>query len=115
MSKQVIATCLMCRKLDQRSVKIHTKPFTTSTREPMEEHNIDSIGPLRADQYGNTFILVVIDCFTPHFVELYAVRDVGAVEAAHALLQQVGRYGAPQFIRSDSGSQFVKQLSNYSR
>ena len=111
MSKQVIATCLMCRKLDQRSVKIHTKPFTTSTREPMEEHNIDSIGPLRADQYGNTFIL---DCFT-RFVELYAVRDVGAVEAARALIQQVGRYGAPQFIRSDSGSQFVKQLSNYSR
>ena len=74
----------------------------------METLNIDSIGPLPADQYGNTYILVIIDCFT-RFVELYAVRDVGAVEAAAALLEQVGRYGAPRFIRSDRGSQFVNQ------
>ena len=106
--KQFIASCPICQKLDQRSIKIHTEPFTTSTREPMQTLNIDSIGPLPADQYGNTFILVVIDCFT-RFVELYAVRDVGAVEAARALLQQVGRYGAPQFIRSDRGSQFVNE------
>ena len=74
----------------------------------MQTLNIDSIGPQPADQYGNTFILVVIDCFT-RFVELYAVRDVGAVEAASALLQQIGRYGALQSIRSDRGSQFVNQ------
>ena len=42
-------------------------------------------------------------------MELYAVRDVGAVEAACALIQQVGRCGAPQFIRSDRGSQFVNE------
>ena len=51
---------------------------------------------------------MVIDCFT-RFVELYAVRDVGVVEAASALLQQIGRYGTLQSIRSHRGSQFVNQ------
>ena len=34
---------------------------------------------------------------------------MGAVEAASALLQQIGRYVAPQSIRSDRGSQFVNK------
>ena len=50
-----------------------------------------------------------MDASVSRFVELYAVRDVGAVEAASALLQQIGRYVAPQSIRSDRGSQFVNK------
>jgi hypothetical protein len=74
----------------------------------MECLNIDSIGPLQADELGNKFILVVICCFT-RFLELYAVPDVSALPAARALLQHVGRYGAPARIRSDQGSQFVNE------
>ncbi len=71
----------------------------------MECLNIDSIGPM-PDGY---YILVIICCFT-RFVELYAVPNTSALEAAKALLQHMGRYGAPSQIRSDRGTQFVNDL-----
>ena len=72
----------------------------------METLNLDSIGPLPPDEWGNMYILVIICCFT-RFVELYAIRDTGAVTAARCLLQHLGRYGAPSQIRSDRGTQFA--------
>jgi transposase InsO family protein len=75
----------------------------------MEVINIDAIGPLAKDDFGNKFILVVIDCFT-RFVELYPMPDTGGLTAARALLQHVGRYGVPSRIRSDRGPQFVNSI-----
>jgi hypothetical protein len=75
----------------------------------MEVINIDTIGPLTKDDFGNKFILVVIDCFT-RFLELYPIPDTGGLAAARALLQHVGRYGVPSRIRSDRGPQFVNSV-----
>lgn len=52
---------------------------------------------------------MIICCFT-RFVELYVVPDTSALEAARALLQHMGRYGAPSQIRSDNSSQFVNDV-----
>jgi transposase InsO family protein len=76
----------------------------------MRSLSVDSIGPLPADQFGNEHILVVIDDFT-RFVELYAIKDVSALEAAKVLLNHLGRYGVPTKLRSDRGSQFVNDVS----
>jgi transposase InsO family protein len=75
----------------------------------MEVLNIDAIGPVAKDDFGNKFILVVIDCFT-RFVELYPVPDTAGLSAARALLQHIGRYGVPSRIRSDRGPQFVNGI-----
>ncbi len=103
-----IRKCPICQKLDYRSVKNYTEPFTTHSAEPMQSLSLDAIGPLPKDQYGNCYVLVVIDMFT-RFVELYSIPDVSALYAAKALLCQIGRYGAPNKIRSDRGSQFVNE------
>ncbi len=71
----------------------------------MERLNIDSIGPLPIDSEGFQHIMVVVDCFT-RFVELYRLRDVTASAAANALLQHFGRYGTPEQILTDGGTQF---------
>ena len=107
--KQFIKRCPICQKLDQRSVNINAAPFTMASREPMKSLSVDSIGPLTADEYGNKHILVIIDDFT-RFVELYAIRDVTALNAAKVLLSHLGRYGAPQNLRSDRGTQFVNDI-----
>jgi len=61
---------------------------------------------------GHEYILVVIDCFT-RFVELYPLnKSTDAIQAATALLDYTGRYGIPDSIRLDRGSQFVNQLIN---
>ena len=105
---QFIQQCPTCQKLDYRSVKNHTTPFSLASNEPMQHLSIDTIGPMTEDQFGNKFILVVIDQFT-RFVELYATKEVTAKCAAQALVHQIGRYGAPESIRSDNGTQLVNE------
>lgn len=107
--KRFVRKCPCCQKMSHIKVPIHTHPFTTSRYEPMECINIDTIGPLPSDQFGNTYILVVICCFT-RFVELYAINDTTAQPAARSLLAHIGRYGAPAQLRSDRGTQFVNNV-----
>ena len=65
-----IRQCPCCQKMSFLNVAIHKIPFTTAVYEPMERLEIDVIGPLPADEDGNRFILVIIDCFTRR-VSLY--------------------------------------------
>ena len=101
-----ISQCPVCQKLSDLKIPIRTHPFTTAAYLPMEVLNVDSVGPLTQDDFGNKFILVVIDCFT-RFIELYPIPDTSSLVTARALLQHVGRYGVPSRIRSDRGTQFV--------
>jgi transposase InsO family protein len=87
-------------------VCIHTHPFTTATYNPMERVNVDTIGPFETDDNKNTYIITIIDCFT-RWVELYATQDASARSAAEALLTHMGRYGIPNQILSDNGTQYV--------
>jgi hypothetical protein len=108
-AKKFISECPICQKLDYRNVKNHKEPYTTASMEPMETLNIDTIGPVPKDNLGNTYILVIIDCFSK-FIELYAVPDTTALHAARCFLNHLGRYGAPRRIRTDNGSQFVDTM-----
>jgi transposase InsO family protein len=103
--KSFIKKCPFCQKMSYKKIVAQTVPFTTSRTEPMECLNIDSIGPLPGDYH----ILVIICCFT-RFVEFYTVPNTTAIEAAKALLQHVGRFGAPAQIRSDRGPQFANDI-----
>jgi transposase InsO family protein len=79
---------------------------TTETNEPFECVAVDNMGPLKADKKGNKYIIVAIDTFT-RFVELKAAQTATANEVATFLLELAGRYGAPKYIRSDSGPQYA--------
>lgn len=107
--RQFVQQCPVCQKLREHHAEIKTHPFTTASYMPMDVLNIDTIGPVAKDAQGNEFIIVVIDCFT-RWVELYGVPDTSALSAARALLQHVGRYGAPGILRSDRGSQYVNNI-----
>jgi hypothetical protein len=109
--RHFIRKCPCCQKMSVLKIPIHSHPFTTAGYNPMERLNIDSIGPLEADDHGNCHIIVAIDCFT-RFVELYPVPDTSAYPAAIALLHHVGRYGVPSSILSDNGSQYVNDIIN---
>jgi transposase InsO family protein len=100
--KWFIKHCPLCQKLSYENILTKTQPFTVSRYEPMECLNIDSIGPMPDEWY----MLVIIDCFT-RFIELYAVPNTTALEAARCLLEHFGRYGCPAQIRSDRGTQFA--------
>jgi hypothetical protein len=103
--KWFIKHCPLCQKLSYENILAKTQPFTVSRYEPMECLNIDSIGPMPDEWY----ILVIIDCFT-RFIELYAVPNTTALEAARCLLEHFGRYGCPAQTRSDRGTQFANDI-----
>ena len=84
--RQFLRQCDVCQKAEEHKPKLAVPMFTTSTYDPMERLNIDTIGPLPADDNGNQYILVVIDTFT-RWIELYALKTLEATEAARALLQ----------------------------
>jgi hypothetical protein len=104
-----LKTCSVCQKMSQIKSVIYATPFTNALYQPMDVLNVDTIGPLHTDLFGNCYIIVVICCFT-RFIELYAAPDTSALSAARALLNHHGRYGVPSKIRSDRGSQFAIEL-----
>jgi transposase InsO family protein len=107
--RKFVKQCPCCQKMSMIKVPIHTHPFTTATYSPMERLNIDTMGPFDPDENNNTYIITIIDCFT-RWVELYPVQDVSAKSAAQALLNHVGRFGEPNQILSDNGTQYVNEL-----
>jgi transposase InsO family protein len=105
-----IKHCPCCQKMNQLRIPIQTLGFTAATYTPMERINIDTIGPLTADEHGNTYIIVIIDCFS-RYVRLVACADVTAATAARiALLPWLCDFGIPEVILSDNGTQFTNQL-----
>lgn len=107
--RQFIKQCPVCQKLSATKLALKVHPFTTAAYSPMDVLNIDTIGPVAKDLFGNEHIIVIIDCFT-RWVELIPIPDTTAKSAARALLQHVGRYGTPGLIKSDRGSQFVNNI-----
>ena len=103
--KRFVAQCPCCQKMNQLKPVIQARPFTTATYHPWERLNIDTVGPLPESSEGHQHIIVIIDCFT-RFVELYPAKTVNADDAKKAIISCIGRYGIPNTILTDGGSQF---------
>jgi transposase InsO family protein len=106
--KRFVAQCPCCQKMSQIKPVIHAKPFTTASLAPWDTINIDAMGPFPTSKEGYQHIIVVIDCFT-RFVELFPAKSTTADDAAKCILSVVGRYGLPDRILTDGGSQFANE------
>ena len=104
-----IRKCPACQKMSHLKVPIHTHAFTTANYQPMAVLAMDTIGPLPRDKDGNEHLLVIIDCFT-RWLELFPIPDLTATTAARCLLQHFGRFGAPNTLKHDGGTQFVNEI-----
>ena len=70
---------------------------------------MDFVGPMPKDEYGNEYILVIIDTFT-RAVGLYPVPNANGIHSAQSLLHFMGYFGCPSQIVSDRGSHFVNEI-----
>jgi hypothetical protein len=107
--KRFIQMCPCCQMMKQIKTCIHTQPFTLATARPMQRLNVDTFGPLPADAEGYAHVLQVIDTCT-RWVEYYPLKSTDAEETSLALLDYMGRYGEPEELTSDKGSQFVNGM-----
>jgi len=103
-----IKLCPGCNKSEERSFPIAIIPYTLASYQAMQRLQLDSIGPLREDELGNKFILVVIDTFT-RWVMLYPLPSTSANDCVRAIIQHIGIFGSPNEVCTDGGSQFENE------
>jgi hypothetical protein len=109
MITQFIRQCPCCQVMNRLRIPIRTHPFTCASYNPFEVLLLDHIGPLKADDKGYTYILVIIDAFS-RWVELFPTTSVCAYETASCLFQHFGRFGTPASIHTDRGTAFHNEL-----
>lgn len=71
----------------------------------MERVAVDICGPLKLTRSGNKYICVVMDYFSK-WPEAYAIPDQEATTVATAVSDFFFRFGVPQELHSDQGSNF---------
>ena len=108
--RKFIKMCPCCQKMNVMKPKIHSYPFTLSTYGPFETVSVDLIEQLQEDEFGKSMIVVIIDNFS-RFIDLYAISDTSAESVADALIQFTGRYKTPERFTTDSGSNFLSNLT----
>ena len=70
---------------------------------------MDYEGPFPEDEYGNTYVLTIIDTFS-RAVGLYAVPNLEARHAARMLVRHIVIFGCPSQIVSDRGIHFTADI-----
>ena len=98
--RRFIKSCACCQKMSYLRVLIKTHPFTTVAYRPMKRLNMDFVRPMPKDEYGNEYILIIIDTFT-RAVGLYPVPNANGIHSARSLLHFMGYFGCPSQIVSD--------------
>ena len=77
---------------------------------PFQKWSLDFVGPLPTSDAGNSYILTAKDCFT-RWVEAFPTRNMTAATVARILEKDVfSRYGIPEQIHTDQGTQFTSEL-----
>lgn len=107
---RAIAGCLPCQaKRGQPSPQRHTYAHVP-TGFPFQRISIDFVGPLPKTKKGHTMLLTVKDPFTK-WVEAFPLRRATAEAVADKLTEHIfARFGYPDNIHSDRGTQFTSEL-----
>ena len=74
---------------------------------PLTSLCVDTFGPLKVDENGNSYIIVIVDNFSK-LIGLYPTRNMTSKDY---LGQWVSIFGVPKEIESDGGSQLTSKLA----
>ena len=107
-----VKSCVRCsqRKAPAMPVKAPVIPMPVPLM-PFERVSTDILGPPpNCTGSGNPYVLVFVDYFSK-YVELIPVVDIKAETIAKAFLKDiVCRHGAPQYLHSDRGSNYLSNI-----
>lgn len=99
--------CNLCKMKSGPGTKVESTCLPTSPSvQPFQMLSVDIVGPLPTQRSGFRFILTIIDHCT-RWLEAVPLTTVTATACATAITRNwILRYGPPQIIHSDRGSQF---------
>ena len=103
-------SCEVCNGRKTKPVRSHHKLNVTQVTEPLQRVAMDILGPLERSSDDNQYILVIVDYFTK-YAEALPMKNQTAQECARCFVEGfVSRYGIPQQLHSDQGTQFESSL-----
>ena len=77
--------------------------------EPFKRIAMDIVGPLQKTRKGHGYVLVVND-YATRYTKAIPLRHFTTVTVAEELMQLFARYGVPEEILTDQGTNFNAQL-----
>ena len=108
--QKMLATCKECQQTKaSHQPRPVAKLFPPVVPGPLENIEIDFVGPLPVSNHGNKWLMVITDYITKG-AEIYPLRDEQSPEVVACLADWVSRYGAPLAISSDRGANFLSTL-----
>ncbi len=105
-------SCIICAK---RKTPHRTKQLVAGTLPiaayPWQRISIDVVGPLPTTIAGNSYIVVINDWFT-RWPEAFAIPNQQDETICQLIVEEICcRYGCPEYLHSDRGSNFLSALS----
>lgn len=107
--RDFVLSCRSCQQYKANNKKRKGLMMNTKVHGPFEMLGTDIMGPLPLTSKRNRFLVVFTDYFTK-LVILYPVKTITALSLSKVLVDVVSKYGAPNKILSDNGSQFISSL-----
>ncbi len=108
--KHHVKKCVKCQTLKGENQKPVGKLQQTTTTRPNEMLGVYIMGPMPRSTQQNEYLLVFVDYYSL-WVEIFPMRNAKAETVALVLRKKIlTRWGVPDFILSDRGTQFVSSL-----
>ena len=110
MSWDVREHCYTCQLYKPENKKLAGKLQQTQTHRPWEMLGVDLMGPFPKSSNQNVYLLVFVDYFS-RWVELFPIRNATAETISRVMVKDIlTRWGIPDYILSDQGTQFVSSV-----
>ena len=113
MAEDIAAYVKNCMKCAQRKPygqsKAPMKPMPAATR-VWERIAMDIVGPVETSRNGNRYILVLSDYASRFVMTIPMIDQTAKTVAAHLVNEVLTKYGAPEQILTDQGTNFLSEL-----
>ena len=107
---EAVQRCDICQRRNHPIPAPQAPLGTISSTYPFQKISWDIMGPLPVSTHGFRYILVITDLFSK-WVEAFPLVGTDSNTLAKILVDEiVCRYGMPEIIHSDQGSNFVSEV-----
>lgn len=108
--RDFIKKCKLCQKNKTTQNTKLPMAITTTSSKPLEKIFLDIVGPLPLTTQGNKYILTIQDDLSKYSLAI-PLQNQETITIAKAFVEHlICRFGAPTFLLTDQGSNFVSQL-----
>ena len=105
-----VKNCLKCaQRKPYGQSKAPLKPMPAATR-VWERIAMDIVGPVDISRNGNRYILVLSDYASRFVMTIPMIDQTAKTVAAHLVNEILTKYGAPEQILTDQGTNFLSEL-----